>query len=115
MVLTNELIFLNKYEKCSGRITRSNSNNPSDTSAIDIVISTPQIEKNLSSMLIDEDGLFKIKGKKETDHNTIIVTFLTTSDMKQPTTKNSVWRLQAPECNWTEFNKGLFKLTNELA
>ena len=65
-------------------------------------------------MLIDEDGLFKIKGKKETDHNTIIATFCFTNNLIQPKLRNSVWRLQAPESNWIEFNRGLFDLTNKI-
>ena len=43
VVATNEMTFLNKSEKCIGKITRANSNNANEVSAIDFVITGVQI------------------------------------------------------------------------
>ena len=66
-------------------------------------------------MHIDEEGLLKIKGRKETDHNTITAIFYTSPIQQQRLKKNTVWRLNAPECNWTSMNKDLITLSQSVA
>ena len=61
----HNLTLLNKNQKCVGKITRQNTNNASEVSAIDFVVATQNVEQKLISMLIDEEGIFKIKGKKK--------------------------------------------------
>ena len=63
------LSILNKSEKCKGKITRQNTKNANEYSAIDFVVASNEAEKWIESVLIDEEGLMKIKGKNETDHN----------------------------------------------
>ena len=62
---------MNNSDKCQGRITRQNTAISDEISAIDFIIANDAVEKWISKMIIDEDGLLKVKGKKETDHNTI--------------------------------------------
>ena len=104
--------FLNKNQKCIGKVTRENTSNAQERSAIDFVVSTQNVEKRLVSMLIDEQGIYKVKGKKESDHNTIITEFQIPSKEKLTTTKRSVWRLNAPAANWQRFNADLGNLSN---
>ena len=67
----HSLTIMNCTNKCKGRITRQNTANIHETSAIDYVMASHNVEKWISEMIIDEDGLLKIKGQKDTDHNTI--------------------------------------------
>ena len=40
---------------------------------LDYIITTEAIERNTTSLIIDEEGTLRIKGKKESDHNTILM------------------------------------------
>ena len=67
-----ELHILNGSEKCTGKVTRRNTKNHSEISAIDFVVASHEATVMIKKVTIDEDGLFKIKGRThETDHNTI--------------------------------------------
>ena len=104
-----DLIVLNKSAKCTGSITRQNTKNKDEVSAIDFVVTTTEAEKWVESVLIDEEGLMKIKGRNETDHNTIQIDLnIPDLDYTKPI-KHTTWNLQAPEENWTEFNRQLDK------
>ena len=81
---------------------------------IDFVVSTKNVEQKLLSMLIDEEGIYKVKGKTETDHNTIIAQFQVPTRQKQKTTKKSTWRLNAPEINWKNFDTDLTYLSGKI-
>ena len=106
-IMANELTFLNKSKKCVGKITRVNSKNSNEKSAIDFVVASDHIEKTLTHMLIDEDGLYRIKGKKETDHNTIIATFQFTASTRQKKVKKTNWNLKAPPLKWENLDQDL--------
>ena len=67
------LYIINESEKCEGRITRQNPRKPSEVSAIDFIVTTAEVENYIQNMKIDEEGLLKVKGKNESDHNTITV------------------------------------------
>ena len=69
----NELVLVNKSDKCEGCITRQNTKNTKEFSAIDFVVCTEAAEKWIQKREINEEGLDKIKGKIATDHNIIIV------------------------------------------
>ena len=72
-IFQNEnLNILNMSPKCEGVITRMNTKDSNEKSAIDFVVTSQEAEKMVTKMQIDEDGVNKIKGKRnETDHNTI--------------------------------------------
>ena len=103
------LTVMNKNAKCVGCITRKNTKNPNEISAIDFVVATDEAEKWLKRVTIDEKGLMKIKGKNETDHNTIQIDLeVTNADYAKPT-KQTTWNLRASEEKWNEFNTQLNK------
>ena len=83
------LIVMNKSEKCHGSITRRNTGNEHEFSAIDFIVATENVEKCIEKVLIDEDGLALIKGKKNSDHNTIISTLSVGSVDKPRVVKRS--------------------------
>ena len=86
-----------------GAWTRSRKRlNTTERSIIDYVIMTKNMSNNLSMVHVDEDGLFKLKGKEETDHNTIIV------EVELPTapkiTKQKMTNFK-DEAGWKKFNQ----------
>ena len=56
------LHMINNTEKCHGKITRVNTKNTNEFSAIDFVLASEGAEPWVKSMVIDEDGLVKVKG-----------------------------------------------------
>ena len=114
VVTTHNLAFLNKNQKCVGQITRQNTKNTNEVSAIDFVVSTKNVEEKLISLLIDEEGIYKIKGKKETDHNTIISHFQVPTRQKEKAIKKSIWRLNAPATSWRNFDNDLTNLSYKM-
>ena len=93
----HNLVLLNESTKCNGKITRQNTKNLEEKSAIDFIVCSESIEENIISMSIDEEGLIKIKGKTETDHNTILLNIKVDNiDYFKPQ-KQVVWRLNAPD------------------
>ena len=73
----------------------------SEKSVIDYVLTTPQIAKNIQSIIVDEDGSLRVKGKKESDHNTIVMS-IKINDSRQPTYKQT-WKINNTE-GWEKFN-----------
>ena len=114
VMMCHRLQFLNRNDKCRGKITRQNTKNENERSAIDFVVASNEIEKNLISMIIDEQGMYKIKGKRETDHNTITTSFHVPKNHKPIVVKNSTWRLNAPEQNWKNFSNNLALLSTKM-
>ena len=70
----HNLLVMNRSPKCNGKVTRQNTKNKEEKSAIDFVVAEELFERRMETMKIDENGLLKMKGDKETDHNTIILT-----------------------------------------
>ena len=101
------LTVMNNTSKCAGRITRQNTAISEEVSAIDFIIANNIVEKWISEIIIDEDGLLKVKGKKETDHNTILVKMKIESIEKIKPVKNIGWNLKAPEEKWRQFEQNL--------
>ena len=72
----NDLVILNKHVKCQGKVTRQNTKNPDEQSAIDFVVSSQDCATWLQQMIIDEKGEMKVRGKIPSDHNTIMTQLL---------------------------------------
>ena len=103
------LTVLNKSTKCVGHITRMNTKNHNEMSAIDFVVATDEAAKWIKRVLIDEEGLMKIKGRNETDHNTIQIDLeITHADFVKPP-KQTTWNLRASDEKWIEFDTQLKK------
>ena len=64
-------------------------------------------------MTIDEEGLHKIKGRNETDHNTITVSLEIESIEKPKVKKTTNWNLRASSTKWEEY-KNQFKRRHRL-
>ena len=69
----NEILIINKTDKCKGVVTRQNRKKDVEKSAIDFVTVTYGAYDMISGMEIDELGDFRFKSQKETDHNTIFI------------------------------------------
>ena len=109
LIEDTKLVLMNKSEKCKGKITRQNTKNENEYSAIDFVLVTDPVEKWIKQINIDEQGLHKISGRNQTDHNTITIDMtITNLDQIKPT-KRVGWNLKAPEEKWERFEKELRK------
>ena len=86
----------------NGRWTRENRHNASEKSVIDYVLTTPNMTKQTENLVIDEDGLLRMKGKNEFDHNTI--TLQVKEQIQKDHTKRWIWRTNNEEA-WHDFNK----------
>ena len=98
---------MNRSDKCTGMITRQNTKNSEGVSAIDFVVCSPEAQSIVKTMTIDEDGMYKVKGMAESDHNSII---LEINPKNVPSTmkgKSVGWRLNAPEEKWESLRRGL--------
>ena len=91
--------------------TRENRNNPNEKSIIDYVIADANIAKQITELKIDDIGLLTLKGKKDTDHNTITLTVKrqTSKPKDQPL---KIWADGSPEA-WTAFNTKLNTLARQ--
>ena len=56
----SKLNVMNMSEKCEGKITRINRKKPDEKSAIDFVVATEEIKRGMKTMIIDEDGHFRL-------------------------------------------------------
>ncbi len=53
--------------------TRQNRNKAEERSVIDYILVTDNVREHITETIIDEEGHMRIKGRKESDHNTIII------------------------------------------
>ena len=104
-----DLILMNNSDKCIGKITRKNTNNVNEVSAIDFITVSEYVEKWIKKIIIDEDGLATIKGKKNSDHNTIITTLSVEDIDCTRVVKKTGWKLRASTEKWCEFSGELLK------
>ena len=109
-----DLTLMNKNKICTGKITRQNTKNANENSAIDFVVADKTIEEKIREMIIDEDQLLKIKGLNNTDHNTIIVKVQIDKIDRTKSEKSIHWRLGAPTECWQKFRNELRKLESEI-
>ena len=108
-----ELSILNESVKCRGSITRRNTKNDSEFSAIDFILANNSAKEWINDILIDEAGLFKVRGKNETDHNTICINLTIPKVDKIRNVKQVSWNIRAPEEKWVEFRQELDKRSNK--
>ena len=84
--------------------TRVNRKKINERSVIDYIIMTEEIAQATRTIHIDEEGIFRLKGKEETDHNTILIE--TSIPIYSKITKETILNLNDPD-GWKEFNKVL--------
>ena len=100
-IITDNNLITASLQANHGTWTRVNRQKTSEKSVIDYVLTTPQIAKNIQSMIVDEDGSLRVKGKKESDHNTIVMS-IKINDSRQPTYKQT-WKINNTE-GWKKIN-----------
>ncbi len=95
----------------AGLWTRVNRKNTQERSVIDYIIMTKDTAASVTSTIVDEEGSLRIKGKNETDHNTI----LTNIRINQPRTPHIIkkWKLENNE-GWEKFSEVITKGMKEL-
>ena len=87
-----------------GTWTRVNRKNTSERSIIDYVIMTKNIAEKTDYIEIDEEGIYRLKGKEESDHNTIIIETQIPSTRKVE--KKTIYNLNDRK-KWKLFNQRL--------
>ena len=113
-VLKNlNLHVINNSEKCKGKITRVNTKNSSEYSAIDFAVVSEGAKPWVQNMLIDEDGLFKVKGRNPSDHNTIVIEMHISGTYYPKTEKRTTWNIYAPESKWESFANEIIQRYNK--
>ena len=100
------LVVLNKTDKCQGTWTRVNTKNEKEKSVIDYIITTNEMYDNVKDMIIDEEGCYKVKGKNESDHNTIILNTEVPVKLKVKTKRKPQWNITV-NTDWQKFRETL--------
>ena len=71
------------------------------------MVACDEAEQMVTEMIIDESGLYKVKGKNDPDHNTICIN-LTVKDLNRlKTVKKTDWNLRASSEKWAQFGDEL--------
>ena len=104
-----DLHLINNTDKCHGKVTRINTKNNSEFSAIDFVLVSEGAKSWIQQMQIDEDGLMRVRGKNLTDHNTISINLNIHGTHHPKTNKRTCWNIHAPDTKWTSFTRELNK------
>ena len=99
----NNLEVVNLSEKCKGKVTRKNTTNTNEFSAIDFVVTSQDAFGWIQEMIVDEEGHMKIKGKSETDHNTILLKMNISDTDQARKLKIADWNLRAGPEKWEQF------------
>ena len=107
------LHLLNNTEKCQGRITRVNTKNENEFSAIDFVLVSEAARSWVKNVLIDEDGLYKVKGRNQSDHNTMVIDISINGTYHAKPEKRTCWNIHAPEQKWDSFTNEINKRYNK--
>ena len=85
----------------TGSWTRVNRKKPQEKSIIDYIIMKNETSLKIKENVVDEEGIYRIKGKNETDHNTLMVTVqCQVNKVKRQITR---WKTKNKE-GWKEFN-----------
>ncbi len=86
--------------------TRENRKKKQEKSVIDYILVTPQTLPNVKEIRVDTAGTHRIKGKEETDHNTILLELNNNiNTYNQPRT---IWK-KATKQQWRKFNSSCQK------
>jgi len=88
-------------ESDKGIWTRVKRKDETERSVIDYVIMSKEIVENNNFVLVDEEGVLRLEGKEETDHNTILIQ--TNLKTKRNISKQKILNLKDKE-GWDRFN-----------
>ena len=87
-----------------GAWTRVNRKNPKERSIIDYALISKSLANNITETTTDEVGTHRIRGRNETDHNTIMVNI--NMQMNKQSTTIKRWILDNNE-GWKQYNNNL--------
>ncbi len=85
-----------------GLWTRVNRNNPNEKSVIDYIVTTRGIHERMGATIIDEEGSLRIKGKAETDHNTILTSISINTERERKL--QTRWKMGNSN-GWAKYNE----------
>jgi len=80
---------------------------PVKKSIIDYILVSEGAKKRTQEVYIDEEGLMKIQGKKQSDHNPIMITLEYTPEKTRETVTK--WNLKLHQ-KWPDYNKEIQKI-----
>ena len=86
--------------------TRENRQNTTKKSVIDYIMATLLISQSIQTVIVDEKGHLRVKGKNETDHNTLLMS-IKMNDMRKAAYKET-WKLDNTE-GWKLYNTEMKK------
>ena len=86
--------------------TRQNRKILNEKSIIDYIITTEGVSNHVNELIIDEKGTYRIKGKSQSDHNTIVMEINIGVQKEKKTLKR--WKLDNKD-GWKNFNEEMRK------
>ena len=102
MLQSTGMMLVNGSPRCTGKWTRIGTDGT--RSILDYVMATPTVFSHIVSMLIDEEWLYKLRGTKPTDHNTILLT-LSLPRMPKPRTEPRFMWCIGERTDWKHFEQ----------
>ena len=104
-----DITIMNGTDKCIGAVTRVNTKNDEEKSAIDFIAASEEVCKWIQNIKIDEDGLNKVIGKNNSDHNTISISIKIPYILKMTIPKRTGWNIKADDAKWEKFTEEIRK------
>ena len=108
-----DLFVMNSTNKCEGAVTRQHRKRDGEKSAIDFVTASYEASLMIEKVIIDESGDFRMRGKSESDHNTILINISLNDIVSSIPKKVTTWNLHAPAEHWMLFREELSKMTDK--
>ena len=100
-------MYVKNQDRVRGMWTRQNRTIKDEKSIIDYILIQEKYKDLIQNMEIDEEGSIRIKGKNETDHNTITATIQVA--YKEETKKEKKLKINNKQ-GWKDFNKEIEEL-----
>ena len=97
-----------KKETCEW--TRENRKKPDEKSIIDYAIVSSKTEGKVKEIRVDVEGTHRLKGKEETDHNTLLLE--TNMEVKTEQNIKRMWKKGKPQ-DWANFNRDIEQAIRE--
>ena len=101
-IITDNNMTVVNLKADAGIWTMVNRKKSEEKSVNDYILASPYIAKGIQTLIVDEEGHLRVKGKNETDHSTITMTIKINVLRKSKFRER--WRLNNKE-GWKIFNK----------
>ena len=103
-----DLTIVNNEPVCCAKWTRISTPNQNQKSILDYVICSSPLKYYIQEMIIDEEENYRLKGKNQSDHNTIMITI--NKKLNQKNKQNKIWKINE-KTDWKKYEE---KLKTEL-